>query len=299
MTRESARDSVRDAGRGSAREPASQSPRRAGAVRLRRAGAGPAPAWRLGPSPARAAALLAIVACVLGLYGLVTMPALAIQRIEVSPLAWMSHDELVRWLGVEPGVSAVGLATDGMAARLEELPAVASAHVEVSLPGTLVVQVTERQPILAWRVRDVTFLVDRDGMLFALAAKGSGATTGLPTILDARAASTAILGIGTRLDPTDLDAATRLASLKPDDVGSRANGLGIRITDADGFVMTTSPASWSAVFGPYSPVLRSPDLIPGQVRLLRSVLFGKETRIARVVLADATNGTVVPLATPR
>jgi hypothetical protein len=275
-----------------------QSTRRGGAVRLRHSAAGRPRTWRPGPSPARAGALLAIVACLLGLYGLVTLPALAIQRIDVSPLAWTNRDELLRWLGVEPGVSAVGLATDGLAARLEELPAVAAAHVEVGLPGTLAVQVTERQPILAWRVGDVTFLVDRDGMLFALAGQGTADTSRLPTILDARAGSKAILAIGARLDPTDLDAATRLASLKPDDVGSRSNGLAIRITDADGFVVTTSPASWSAVFGPYSPVLRSPELIPAQVRLLRSVLFGKETQIARIVLADATNGTVVPLATP-
>ncbi|HEY2916538.1 MAG TPA: hypothetical protein VGI98_04910, partial [Candidatus Limnocylindrales bacterium] len=111
--------------------------------------------------------------------------------------------------------------------------------------------------------------------------------------------STATLFIGARLDPTDLDAATRLASLTPDDVGTRATGLVVRVNDADGYSLTTTPASWTAIFGPYTPVLRTPDLIPGQVRLLRSILFGQEDKLVRIVLADATHGTVVPRATPR
>ena len=251
-----------------------------------------------GPSPVRAAALLGVLASVLALYGLTSAPAVAITRVDVSPLSWTDHDELVRWLGIDPGVNAFALETSHLAARVEELPAVASADVAVQLPGTLSVTVTERQPILAWRVGDATFLVDRDGMLFALAGKGTGNAAAIPTIVDSRAGSPAVLSIGTHLDPTDLDAATRLASLTPDDVGSRATGLVIRLNDADGFTVTTTPGSWTAVFGPYSPVLRTPDLIPGQVRLLRSILFGQEDRLARIVLADATHGTIVPLATP-
>lgn len=273
--------------------------RRPAAVRSRRSGDGGTTRWRFGPSPARAAALLAIIACSLGLYGLATAPALAVTRIEVSPLSWTDHDELVRWLRLDPGINAFQLSTDDLAERLEELPSVAGASIEVRLPDTLTVTVTEREPILAWRVGEVTFLVDREGMLFALASKAGAGVATLPTIVDGRDASKAILGIGTRIDPTDLDAATRLASLKPDDVGTGAEALTVRITDSDGFVITTTPASWTAVFGPYSPVLRSPALIPGQVRLLRSMLFGQESRLLRIVLADETHGTVVPRASGR
>ncbi|HEY2916091.1 MAG TPA: FtsQ-type POTRA domain-containing protein, partial [Candidatus Limnocylindrales bacterium] len=140
-----------------------------------------------GFGPARAAALLAIVASLLALDGLTTAPAAAIQRIDVSPLSWTTRDALVHWLGVEPGVNAFALATGSLAARLEELPAVASADVSVHLPGTLDVRVTERQPILGWRVGDVTFLVDRDGMLFALAGGAAGDTAAIPIVVDSRA----------------------------------------------------------------------------------------------------------------
>ena len=52
------------------------------------------------------------------------------------------------------------------------------------------------------------------------------------------------------------------------------------------------------MFGFYTPSLRTTDLIPGQVRLLRSLLAGREATIKRVVLASQTDGTYVPRATP-
>jgi hypothetical protein len=250
--------------------------------------------WRLGPSPTRAAALLGVLASSLALYGLTTAPAFAIRRIEVPALTWTDQATVLRWLGVETGSNAFLLRTSRLGDRVESLPAILAASVSVSLPGTVVVHVTEREPILAWRAGKVTFLVDRDGVLFALASANEGAAAGLPTINDARAASAIGLSVGARIDTVDLDAATRLASLVPDDVGSGATSLAVKITDADGFVVTTSPASWAAVFGPYSTYLRPTSLIPGQVRLLRSLLFGREAGVARITLADETHGTYLP-----
>jgi hypothetical protein len=57
--------------------------------------------------------------------------------------------------------------------------------------------------------------------------------------------------------------------------------------------------SWTAVFGFYSPATRPTGIIPGQVRLLRSFLIGKEATVARVILASETAGTFVPRATPK
>ena len=120
----------------------------------------------------------------------------------------------------------------------------------------------------------------------------------LPVIDDRRAAS-AGLSIGTRLDPQDIDAATRLASLVPGDVGSAAKRLEVRVTDENGFVVRADPQGWIAIFGFYTPSLRTPELIPGQVRLLRSLLTGREPLIERVVLASETDGTYVPKPTPK
>jgi hypothetical protein len=114
---------------------------------------------------------------------------------------------------------------------------------------------------------------------------------------DARAASAAF-AVGGRLDPLDLDAATRLGSIKPADVGSAAARLAVMVTDENGFVVKAMPAGWSAVFGFYTPSLRRPDLIAGQVRLLHSLLEGREPAVDRVILASDTSGTFIPRPSP-
>jgi len=167
--------------------------------------------------------------------------------------------------------------------------------VSLSLPDTLVVEIQEREAILDWAVGDVRFLVDRTGVLFAL-APADGTAAGLPAITDSRAAS-ARLAVGSTLDPVDMDAATRLGSLVPIDLESSATSLVVAVTDANGFVVGTVPRSWIAVFGLYTPNLRTPAIIPGQVRLLRSLLAGREETIERVILADEDSGTFIPRAT--
>ena len=119
----------------------------------------------------------------------------------------------------------------------------------------------------------------------------------LPVVDDRRAAA-GLLKLGSTLDPVDLDAATRLASLKPGDVGSGAVSLGVAVTDENGFVVGTRPDTWDAIFGFYTPSLRTTELIPEQVRLLRSLLAGREQTVQRVVLASGTDGTYVARPSP-
>ena len=74
--------------------------------------------------------------------------------------------------------------------------------------------------------------------------------------------------------------------------------LAVVVTDANGFILDTRPKGWSAVFGFYTQSLRTTELIPGQVRLLRSLLSGREGLVDRVILASETDGTYTPLASP-
>ena len=173
-----------------------------------------------------------------------------------------------------------------------------SARVEVRLPGTLAVAIDERVPVMVWQVGDRRYLADADGTLFALMpARPPADAASLPVIDDRRIAAIS-LDVGQRLDAVDLDAATRLASLVPADLGSAAVSLAVSVTDANGFVVGTHPGSWSAVFGFYTPSLRTTEMIPDQVRLLRSLLVGREPQVERVILASGTDGTYTPRATP-
>ena len=252
---------------------------------------------RLGFAPARAGALLGLLAGILALYGLTSASAFAIRRIEVSPVTWTDEATVLRALAVYPGGNAFSLPTADLAERILQLPSVATASVSVALPDALRVEVTERVPVLAWRVGDSTFVVDRDGLVFAISPHNRPVGPDgrqLPIVIDTRVLSRTVVGVGSWIDPIDLDAATRLASLVPADVGSSAPSLVVRIDDADGWIVTPNPATWLAVFGPYSAILRTPDLITGQVRLLRSLIAGREGQFARITLADGEHGTYLP-----
>ena len=125
-------------------------------------------------------------------------------------------------------------------AALRELPTVADASVSVRLPNVLAVDVTEREPILVWDLGPARrYLVDVEGTLFARLdpEDAPAAAEGLPRIQDRRAASVG-LAVGRSLEAVDLDAARRLASLVPQDVGSEAERLEVIVNDQSGFVVT-------------------------------------------------------------
>ena len=256
-----------------------------------------------GLSPIRAGALLAMLASAVAVYGVTNSSAFAFGDVQLEGATFTDPEAIENALDEVRGHNLFGLRTGALEAGLRDLPTVRGAEVSVRLPDSLVVRVEERTPILVWRVGARRYLVDAEGRLFARLGEDAdtrpAGAAALPVVEDRRATS-AGLSVGGRLEAVDLDAATRLASLKPADVGSEADGLGVVLGDANGFVIRARPDSWSAVFGFYTLSLRTPELIPGQVRLLRSLLNGREPQLDRVILASETDGTftVKPTARP-
>jgi cell division septal protein FtsQ len=295
-------------------------PRRRGRVRAR-----PAPTVRRASarrrfSPRRALAALAMLGAAMAFYGLAASPAFGIRAVTTSGATLTGDAAVVAALALPTAApdlpvddsagttdapvataaeaaapNIVTLDTSPLAARVATLPAVASVRVSASLPDVVAVVVTEREPILVWSVGEHRFLVDRDGRVLADAAAPdatAGATeaaAGLPAIVDERAAAAA-LGPGSVVDPIDLDVATRLASLTPEDIGSKAKEVAVLATDETGWELDV-PDGWTAIFGFYTPSIRKADLIPAQVRLLRSLLGVREDRLKRAILASGDAGT--------
>lgn len=279
---------------GQAARPAATRPvvRRSGVRRgrpVRRASAG--------FTPVRATALLVLLAGLAGLYGVAASGAFAARRTEVTGASWTPQGEILAALAIPPGQNLFTVSTAQLADRLHGIPAVKSVAVTVALPDEIRVAVAEREALVVWQVGERRLLVDDTGLLFAGLDGPTPAAASLPVIVDGRAAS-AGLGVGSTLDPVTLDAALRLGSLTPADLGSAASGLAIRVDDTDGFTVAAEPGPWTAVFGFYTPTLRTTDLIPGQVRLLRSLLYGREAGVSRVVLADDRSGTYLPIGSP-
>jgi len=251
-----------------------------------------------GLSPARAGAALAMLVSAAAIYGVLASSAFDYRNLRVDGVMFTDRATVEAAMADARGENLFGLSTRPLKAALEGMPTVAAARVDVQLPGTLAVTIEERRPVLVWQVGTERYLADADGTLFSkMPDKPPAGSPALP-VVDDRRASSSELAVGKKLDALDVDAATRLASLVPTDIGSSAVSLAVAVTDENGFVVDARPAGWSAVFGFYTPSLRTTELIPGQVRLLRSLLIGREQLVERVVLASATDGTYVPRATP-
>ncbi|MFH0751363.1 MAG: FtsQ-type POTRA domain-containing protein [Chloroflexota bacterium] len=248
-----------------------------------------------GFSPRRALAALAMLATAGLIWGAVASPVFGVKAVEVEGAVLTGDDAVRAALDLPtPAPNVFTLATDVLRDRLLELPAVAAAEVSVGLPGTLRVRIVEREPVLAWRRAGTLLLADRDGRIVADAAAdgaAAAAAEGLPLVADRRTSGEPPV-VGGRLDALDLDVATRLLPLVPADLGSAASALLIGVDERDGWTVTpTVEDPWAAVFGFYGSEIRSPEIIPEQVRLLRSLLAGREARLLRVVLAGSSEGT--------
>ena len=248
----------------------------------------------------RAGAALAMLASAAAIYGVSASSAFDYTQLLVAGAHYTDQAAVEAAISDVRGRNLFGLATRPLQASLESLLTVAGARVDVRLPSTLAVTLDERVPVLVWQVGARRYLADRGGTLFArLSDKTLVGAAGLPVVDDIRAAS-AGLSVGLRIDPVDVDAATRLASLVPSDVGSGADSLIVQVSDETGFALRAKPRGWLAIFGFYTPSLRTTEIIPGQIRLLRSLLVGREPLIERVILASETDGTYVsrPTSTP-
>jgi len=252
-----------------------------------------------GLTPVRAGAILVLLLSAAAVYGVAHSTAFTYASAVVEGTVFTDEAAIVAALEDARGANLFALVTRPFEERIREIPTVRSADVSVRLPDTLAVRVRERTPILVWRVGARRYLVDTDGQLFARFADDTPeSAASLPVVEDRRAAAVG-LSVGRAVDRVDLDAATRLASLAPGDVGSAAEALLVFVNDANGFTVRTKPASWEAVFGFYTPTLRRPELIPGQVRLLRSLLIGREPLVEKIILASETDGTYTTKPTPR
>lgn len=208
------------------------------------------------------------------------------ERVELRGLIHTTPEVARLTMGLAQGATPnlFRLRTSDMERALADLPAVAEAEVSAVLPDRLVVQITERQPVFVLRKPSGSFLVDPAGVLLIDAAAADPGLASLPLVDDWRSDASRELTVGGTMEPVDLAAVLQLAAVTPELLGSNAGRLLLAITDQDGFVMTTEPASWRAVFGHYTPTLRPPDRIAQQVQCLRSLLGEGEANVRTVYL---------------
>ena len=218
-------------------------------------------------------------------------------QVSVIGTTLLDPEAVIAAANIPIGSSLLGVNLREAEEAVAALPLVASVRVSAGLPDGIQIRVREKSLLLRWQIGDRIYAVSESGELLGetasldLAPSAAAALAAAPLLYDDRTPSP-LPTVG-QLTATELDVATRLASLTPEDLGTAATTLTLRLLSDFGFVVeATGPSiEWSAVFGIYSVTIRPTSMVPGQVRLLRSLLAGRETRIGWVILADDQAGT--------
>jgi len=190
------------------------------------------PARALGAALAAGSALL-LAACALS-------PFFRIERIAVGGAHHTTVDAVVSAAGLT-GASTFSASAALARKQLLRLPAVRDAEVDIALPDEARITLRERVPIGRWIAGGLEWFVDSDGVLFP--SIDSRAAPEL-RVTDERGTRAA----GERLDPALVDAAMKLARLRPEDLRADANSLRVVLAaGANGLVVRT--AGWEIRFG--------------------------------------------------
>ncbi len=205
--------------------------------------------------------MLLTAALVGGLLALINGPWLRVQQVAWAGERYTGDRQIERATAAIKGTAILTVDASGLAGRLEQLPAVASARVEAVLPNAVRIHIVEKSPTFVWQTTAARLLGVGDGTLIgqvALGADLSAELAALPLIEDRRSESRN-LTVGDRIDAPTLAAALRLSSVAPAALGSAAVDLGLRLTDDDGFLLVSDSSGWEADFGFY-PALDNGEL---------------------------------------
>ena len=120
-----------------------------------------------GLSPIRAGAVLAMLLAAFAIYGVGASPAFAFGELRIEGATFTDPDAVQRSVEPARGENLFLLSTAPLLAQLRDIPTVAYVRRGIALPGTLVVTLDEREPVLLSKVGSQRDLVDRDGLLIA------------------------------------------------------------------------------------------------------------------------------------
>jgi len=204
------------------------------------------------PSLRRVAAVIGAAGAVALLMWLVDGPWLRVGQVAWAGEHYTSADDLAGVLETQRGVSVLAVDTDALRARIERLPAVADADVDVSLTGRVEARVTERAPAFVWRTGSGSFIGAADGTIFAGGTDDQAmpGAANLPIVADERFVAR-LVSVGDVIPPSIVRIALRLADLDPARLGSAATALAITIDDEYGFRLASAQPEWEVALGVY------------------------------------------------
>jgi len=205
------------------------------------------------PSIRRVLAAVGAVAAAAVLIALLNGPWLRVTDIAWAGERNTASSDLERLLGAGRGVSALVVDSDALEASLEALPAVAEAHVEVSLDGRVDATIIEHAPAFVWQTSSARFVGAASGTLFAIGAVSDPIApelAGLPRIDDRRFGSR-VMVVGDAIPAALLRIGLQLAELDPARLGSETTDIEVRLDDRHGYRIGSLAEGWEIALGVY------------------------------------------------
>lgn len=210
-------------------------------------------AGRFLPSPGRALAGVLAIALVAGFVVLLNGPWLRVSDVEWHGHQLTAERDLRDEASAVQGQNALLVDSRALQRRIEALPGVAGARVDVRLPGRIAITLREEPPAFVWRTSAVQLVGAASGAIIGQVARDTSLSDelgALPFVDDRRRASRD-LTVGDSIDPSSLAIALELARLDPAALGSTTSGLSVHIDEEFGFVLDSAQPAWSAAFGVY------------------------------------------------
>jgi cell division septal protein FtsQ len=226
------------------RRPGRQARRRRPALRRRIA--------RRLPRVGRILAGLLALACGAALVYLVVGPLFRVSAVEVAGARFVDAEAVASATARLPGAALLTVDGRALEARLERLPAVADAKVDVLVPDRVVVTLVEHEPAMVWQTPEGRLLATADGAIVASLPVDAALPEELATLpfVDDRRASRR-LSLGDRLSAASLETVRRLSAIEPAALGSTAARLSVAIDAQLGYLLVSDAPAWQAAFGFY------------------------------------------------
>jgi hypothetical protein len=112
--------------------------------------------------------LLTMIAVAAAGTTLLVSPNFEVSTVEIHGANYTGTAIVKSILGLESSPNVFRIATDRAASEIARLPAVLTARVDVKLPSTVVVTLTERTARMIWVIGQSRYVVDQDGVLFGM-----------------------------------------------------------------------------------------------------------------------------------
>ncbi len=188
------------------------------------------------------------IVVVLGINFAFTSNAFRIEQVNVVGTHNGALIHTIQRMGMQ-GQNIFLVNVEGLTARVDSYPLVASASLSKNWPNQLTVTVMERVPVLLWQTQRGTYSIDSQGVVIAPLSETAGADS-LTTVVDKRNGGRGqALQPGMRLSQTDIVFAVDILNRMPHVAGITAFKLRYDVTPSGASYVVESPDGWLAYLG--------------------------------------------------